>query len=47
MSKVRSMRWEVYMKDKGEFIKKEFLVEFPHTRGGGVICACVTDNAVW
>ena len=28
-------RWEVYVKDKEELIKREFLVSITHPKGGG------------
>ena len=33
--KIHVLRWEVYVKDKEDFIKGYFLVSFPHPKGGG------------
>ena len=32
--KIHSLRWEVYVKDKEDLIKREFLVSVTHTKGG-------------
>ena len=42
--KVHSLRWEVYMKYKEEFINREVLVEVMHTKGGVIVWTCVEDN---
>ena len=36
-SKVNSLRWDKYMKDKEEFIKKKLLAVVPHQKGGNII----------
>ena len=34
--KVNVRRWEVYVKEKEELIKREFLVSFTHPKGGAI-----------
>ena len=45
-NKSHAMRWEVYVKNKEGFIKREFLVSIPNTRGGGIVWTCVKDNII-
>ena len=32
--KIHSLRWEVYVKEKEELIKRDFSVSVPHPKGG-------------
>ena len=43
---IHASRWEVYVKDKKELIKREFLVSVPHPKGGYIVCTCVKDHIV-
>ena len=33
---IRELRWEVYVKEKEELIKRDFLVSIPYLKGGGI-----------
>ena len=33
-NKMHSLRWDIYIKDKEDFIKRYFLVSVPHKKGG-------------
>ena len=44
--RVRALRWEVYMKEKDQLIKRGFLVVVPHMKWGVVVWNCVNDNVV-
>ena len=46
MSKIHSLWWYVYTKYKKELIKREFLVSFPHLKGGKMFWTCVKDNVI-
>ena len=48
MGKVHYLRWEIYKKEKGWFIKKYFwwLFRIQKGGGGGVLCTSVEDNVV-
>ena len=43
---VHALRWEVYMKEKEDLTKREFLVVVPHPKGGNIVWTCVEDNAI-
>ena len=34
---IHSLRWEVYIKEKEDFITREFLVSVPHPKGGAIV----------
>ena len=34
--KIHALRWKVYVKEKEELIKREFLVSFTHPKGGAI-----------
>ena len=40
-SKIRALRWYVYIKDKYELIKRIFLVVVPHPKGGNIVWTSV------
>ena len=44
--KIRSLRWEVYVKDKGQLIKREFLVSDPNPKGGNIVWTCLNDHII-
>ena len=44
--RIHVLRWEVYVKDKEELIKREFLVSVPHPKGGAVVWTCVEDDII-
>ena len=44
--KINAMRWDVYMKEKEELIKGEFLVSVPYPKGGSIVWTCVKDNVI-
>ena len=43
---VNYLRWDVHMKQKEDFIKREFLVTVTHPKGGGVVWTCAEDNII-
>ena len=44
MKKIHALRWEVYVKEKEELIKREFLVSILHLKGGNIVWTYVKDN---
>ena len=44
--RIHAVRWEVNVKDKEEFIKREFLVSVPHPKGGSIVWTCVKYNTI-
>ena len=40
---INTLRWEVYVKEKEELIKRYFLVSVPHPKGGVIVWTCVKD----
>ena len=45
-SKIHSLGWDVYTKQKGKLIKKCVLVYVPHQRGGDIVWTCVKDDII-
>ena len=43
---IHALRWEVYVKEKQELIKREFLVSVPHPKGGAIVWTCVKDHII-
>ena len=43
---IYALGWEVCVKEKNEFIEKQFLVSVPHLKGGNIVCTCVKDHIV-
>ena len=43
---IHALRWEVYVKEKQELIKREFLVSVPHPKGGAIFWTCVKDRII-
>ena len=43
--KIHALGWEVYIKEKGELIKREFSVSFPHPKGGGGGCLDLCEGS--
>ena len=41
---VHTVRWEVYIKEKGGLINRNILVAVPYQKGGNIIWTCVKDN---
>ena len=39
--KIHALRWDVYVKEKEELIKREFSVSVPHPKGGGQLFGLV------
>ena len=44
--KIHEQRWEVYVKEKEELIKREFLVSFPYPKGGNIVWNCAKNNII-
>ena len=44
---IHDLRWEVYVKNKEEFIKREFCVSVPHPKGGAIIWTFVNDHIIY
>ena len=44
--KIYTLRWEMYVKEKEELIKREFLVSVPHPKGGAIVWTCVKDHII-
>ena len=42
----RSLRWEIYVKEKGGLIKRDFLVSVPHLKGGNIVWTCVKEHII-
>ena len=45
-SKIHSLRWDVYKREKEELINREFLVSVPHPKGGNIVWNYVKDNII-
>ena len=45
-SKIHSLRWDVYTKEKVQLINIQFLVSVPHTEGGNIVLTSVKDNII-
>ena len=43
---VHSLRLDVYMKDKEEWMNRCFLVVVMYTKGVNIVCTCVGDNGI-
>ena len=43
---MNDLRWEIYVKDKEEFIKRYFSVSVPHQKEGNIVCTCVKNNII-
>ena len=41
-----ALMWEVYVKEKEDFIKIDFLVSVPHLKGGDIVWTYVKDNII-
>ena len=44
--KIHYLRWDVYVKEKKELIKRDFLVSVSHLKGGNIVWTCVKDNII-
>ena len=44
--KINYLIWEVYVKEKDQFIKRQFLVSVPHPKGGAIFWTCVKDHII-
>ena len=44
--KIHFLMQQVYVKEKGGLIEREFLVSVPHPKGGKVVWACVKDHII-
>ena len=44
--KIHALRCDVYIKEKEEFIKREFLVSTPYLKGGDIVWTCVKDHII-
>ena len=45
-SKIHSLRWDVYKREKEELINREFLVSVPHPKGGNIVWTYVKGNFI-
>ena len=43
---MHALRWDVYVKDKGELIKREFPVSVSHPKGGGIVWTCANNHII-
>ena len=39
---IHALRWEVYYKEKGDLINREFLVSVPHPKEGNIFWTCAS-----
>ena len=46
MKKIHALRWEVYVKEKEDLIKRCFLVSVPHPKGGEIVWTCVKNHII-
>ena len=44
--KIRSLRWDVYVKEKQDLIRRYFLVSVTQPKGGSIVQTCVKDNII-
>ena len=44
---IHALRWNVYVKEKGELITREFLVSVPHPKGEATVWTCVKDQVIY
>ena len=44
--KMHSLRWKVYVKQKEELLKRDFLVSVPHPKEGEIVWTCVKDHII-
>ena len=42
--KIRALSWDVYAREKYEFINRKFSVSVTHPKGGNIGWTCVKDN---
>ena len=43
---IHDLRWEVYVTEKEELIKREFSVSVPHSKEGNIFWNCVKDHTI-
>ena len=43
---IHDLRWELYVKEKEELIKREFSVSVPNPKGGAIVWTCVKDHII-
>ena len=43
---IHARRWEVYVKEQEEFIKREFLVFVTYPKRENIVWTCVKDNII-
>ena len=44
--KIHALRWDVYVKQKEDLIKREFSVLVPHPKGGTIFLTFVKDHII-
>ena len=44
--KIHALSWEIYVKEKEDFIKRYFLVSIPHPKGGNIVWTCGNDHII-
>ena len=45
-SKIHSLRWDFFTREKEELIKRDFLVSVLHPKGEGIVLTCVKDKII-
>ena len=45
-SNIYALMWDVYTKEKGELIKREFLLTIPYPKRGNIVWTCVKDSII-
>ena len=43
---IHALRWDVYIKEKEDLIKGEFLVSVSHPKEGNIVWTCVKDHII-
>ena len=43
---IRCLRWEVYIKENEQLVKRDFLVSVPHPKWGEIVWTCVKDHII-
>ena len=44
--KIHALRWNVYVREKEEIIKRAFSVSVPHPKGGTIVWTCVKYHVI-
>ena len=43
---IRTLMWDVYIKEEEELINREFSVSVPYPKGVNIVCTCMQDHII-